>query len=343
MTPRKDSDSLWEQYYCQLVFGDTFSEENVRHNVHHPFWKYFSQFVPVGVIQRHPDLPWHYGSSGLSVNPTLTWEFISSYLDQPWNFTYLSKHSCITWDIVQQHPDLEWDYQSLSMNPNVTWEIIHAHPECPFHVGAFSSNANVTPSCVEDHPELAWNYCSLSSNPGIPCDYILTHPHYSWSYIELGAHPFLTVDLICSYPYKPWDLLTISENPTFSWEELLEMKHVFPTWNLMVHVSHYIRRNPNFTQREYSLYFQNVITLSEVEEFRLTNPMTPLDLQSDLNQVLVWLLTHSNENGQKHNFGHNKKQFDQQQTTFQRVLSDLHQRYFHPSRYHFFALHGHTE
>ena len=66
------------------------------------------------LIKLYPDKPWDW--HGISANPNITWDIISSHRDKPWDWFWISYNPNITWDIIQNNPDKPWNWNEISCN-----------------------------------------------------------------------------------------------------------------------------------------------------------------------------------------------------------------------------------
>ena len=71
------------------------------------------------LLEKYPDKPWHWGAWGLSMNPSITPEFIEKHLDKPWNWLYygLSSNASITGEFIEKHLD-KWYWGSNGLSRN---------------------------------------------------------------------------------------------------------------------------------------------------------------------------------------------------------------------------------
>jgi hypothetical protein len=72
------------------------------------------------------NLPWDWGNWGLSLNPSITAEFVEKHLDKPWDWGEygLSSNPAITMSFVEKHLEKPWDWGKYGLSRNLfTYEI----------------------------------------------------------------------------------------------------------------------------------------------------------------------------------------------------------------------------
>ena len=66
----------------------------------------------------------------MSSNEYISWDFIMSNLNKPWNWKELSRNKIVNFRIIQENSFLRWDWKSVSENPNITLDIIINNLDC---------------------------------------------------------------------------------------------------------------------------------------------------------------------------------------------------------------------
>lgn len=122
---------------------------------------------------------------------------------------YISVDESVTWDFIQKHPTYKWNIFGVSRNPNVTLDIINTNPEYDWDWSGVSLNPNITPEFIEKNwDKINWKF--LSKNPIITWKFITDHDEYPWDWGYITGNPNITWDNILSRLDKEWD-----------WEELI--------------------------------------------------------------------------------------------------------------------------
>jgi hypothetical protein len=138
-------------------------------------WNWFdiSSSMDIQVIEsdleRSNPLPWDW--TGISMNPTITIEFVKKYLDillqndeSTMIMYFISSNYNITTDDIIANPDMQWDWCGVSGNPNVTVEFIDEHPEIQWDIDFLSMNPSITVDYIENHLDLIWSWDHISEN-----------------------------------------------------------------------------------------------------------------------------------------------------------------------------------
>ena len=137
----------------------------------------------------------------ISVNPTLTTQFVLDNLQEEWYWPSLSCHPSFTPEFIEGHSNFPWDWKSIGCNESIT------------------------PEFVERHIHKQWDWSKLSQNPRmIPL--ILSHPEYPWNWHMVSSNPSLTKELIQQYNDKEWNWSVISMHLPFTKDDLDENEHI---------------------------------------------------------------------------------------------------------------------
>jgi hypothetical protein len=146
-------------------------------------------YVTLEFIERHIDMPWVWGTTGLSRNPIITHEFVKRHMDKPWSNN--------------------WIYKGLFLNPNMmnpefikfknsaeVIKFIETHHEfswkygvsCSHGFSKFSNNPSLTPEVIEHFIDKPWNWgeYGLSSNDAIPFEFVEKHIDKPWNWGSRG-------------------------------------------------------------------------------------------------------------------------------------------------------------
>lgn len=173
--------------------------------------------------------------SGISENPSVTWEIIQKNPSSRWDWPHVSKNPNISWKNVQEVPYQLWDWDALSEHPNITWEII------------------------QDNPNQSWNARNVSKNPNITWKIVQENPSFPWHWPTLSAHSAITWENIQTNPSKPWHWPSVSLNPNISWEivELNLDKHW--CWS-QLQLNPMTRAKNQFIYEKMVKYYRKVLT-----------------------------------------------------------------------------------
>lgn len=213
--------------------------------------------------------PWDWNL--LSANPSITFDFITTHPELPWNKRYVSRNISITEGDIRGNLSFGWDLDMLCSNPNLSMTFFNEFIIKPTEFKnmnwlALSSNPSMTLMDIESNKSYKWNDKFLSSNPNITSNYILNEgkvrkwfaPSVSsnkgityndifkgtlqsvmeWDYKNLSANPNLPIKYVSDHPEHPWNYHTISCNTTLV---DIEQYHNIP-WDI-----HGLSMNTNIT------------------------------------------------------------------------------------------------
>ena len=123
-----------------MFISTQYSIEKPQNKHFEYYMNYYNKFAPSN-SNLSIELTWGYG---VSLNPSITLEFIKTHLDQEWNWRELSSNPCITPEIVERFIDGPWHWGQfgLSENPSITPKFIRRHPEKPWVYGHMGISAN---------------------------------------------------------------------------------------------------------------------------------------------------------------------------------------------------------
>lgn len=174
----------------------------IKDTLERKFWEFaqnMSAYIDIGRWSSHP---------------SVTWEFMQSHPDVPWNKHYRSENPNVTWDTVQANPTKFWDYQHLSRNPNITLDIVRENPRENWLYDSLSCNPNITLDIVQANPNIKWSYFMLSANPNIKWETTQAYPNEEWSSFAFSTNPNLTWDIVLDNLDEPWCIYDLYANPS---------------------------------------------------------------------------------------------------------------------------------
>jgi hypothetical protein len=116
------------------------------------------------IVDSFPYESWDY--RGLSMNPSIDFEFVKKHEDRPWNFYSLSKRLPDITRLIKENPGIPWNWAGVSQNPSLTLGFIEKNWG-RFDMFRLSANPVITPEFVESHPEQRWDWNGMSMNPNI--------------------------------------------------------------------------------------------------------------------------------------------------------------------------------
>lgn len=191
------------------------------------------------VVELYPAAQWDW--LALSLNQSISFEFIQSHREYPWNISAVSRNASITETIVRANVEFPWRYSDLCSNPNISFDFVLEYmirPEYKIDINwsMLSANPSITMGIVEQYSNYPWNDQYLSMNPNINSNYILNEgssrkwfmPHISsnrgiterdiyknvlqWNYLNLGSNPNLPAKYVNDNPDKLWNMHSVSSN-----------------------------------------------------------------------------------------------------------------------------------
>ena len=118
----------------------------------------------------------------LGQNKNLTLKTIEQHINQPWNWTTVSKNHCVTPEFIEKYIDKNWNWWTISLNPNITLEFI------------------------EKYIDKNWNWNLLTIHPNITLEFIEKYIDKDWSWKKLSENPKITLEFIEKYNNLPWDI-----------------------------------------------------------------------------------------------------------------------------------------
>lgn len=165
-------------------------------------------------MDRHADQPWDWNFMSYIGQPKIG--VIERFIDKPWNWHYLSR--CVTPAFVEQYPDKPWKWgekhccspRSLSNNENITLEFIDRHLDEDWN----------------------WGHNGLSVNPVVTLEFIERHIDKPWCWHEYGlsVNPNVTLEFVRRNLDKRWDWYELNETLTLKFDEIDPVRKRFASW-----------------------------------------------------------------------------------------------------------------
>lgn len=219
------------------------------------------------VIELFPSAQWDW--LALSLNRSISFEFIQAHRDYPWNIPAVSRNSSITETIVRSNVTFPWRYNELCSNPNISFDfileyILKSTSKIDINWAALSANPSITISTIEQYSNYPWNDQYISMNPNITSNYILNAgasrkwfmPYVStnkgiterdiyknilpWDYLNLGSNPNLPAKYVNDNPNQQWNMYSVSSNPNITITDIESFHSI--NWD-----SFGLSMNPNIT------------------------------------------------------------------------------------------------
>jgi hypothetical protein len=242
--------------FKQLLNNPNITLDIVESNLHSVEWCMhgLSRIVTEAFHDRHPELNYVWGLGGMSNNPNLSYDFVSSYPDKDWDYSIygLSRNKRMGMDYFKVLGNIASD---PSMNEGITIEIIdffkcrlsypilskYIDPDIVdyylsrgdktknwnFGASGLSSNPRLTYKMVEKYPDKNWDYTVIN------IDFMKWNPpgrkHKIWK--DLSCNPNVTPEFISLHLDKPWnfDAGGLSNNPLITPDFI--MKHCARHWS----------------------------------------------------------------------------------------------------------------
>jgi hypothetical protein len=161
------------------------------------------------ILLLYPSKDWDWRR--VSVNPSVSFDFIREHSELPWVPAYVSCNPSITEDRIRANLDYPWVLEKLCMNPNIS-------------IGFFNEFI-FKPEVVR---RMDWS--AISANPGITMLDVIHYPKHQWSDRYLSANPNLTSSFILNEGnQRKWFAPSVSSNPGISERDIFKstMKSMF--------------------------------------------------------------------------------------------------------------------
>lgn len=175
------------------------------------------------------DMP-HWSFSRLSENPSITEEFIESFIEEFWNWEALSRNTNISWAFALRHQNKYWDwtmlsaYSCLDMSEGLPqyshWEYLSmnatAYDYLTKNVQLISwdmlcENPKLTATFVHSNQDKPWNMEKLSKAPCITPEFVHSHPNFEWDWAAMSANVNIDPDFLSVH--DGWDEDKCAMNP----------------------------------------------------------------------------------------------------------------------------------
>ena len=119
---------------------------------------------------------------------------------------HLSKNKSITFDFISSRPELPWDFEGLCENPNMTFSMLYTFYKLKDDEDDGYILENLKYILTDNQPEIKRFHGInqlLSSNRNITIDLIKTRLNYPWCWFILSQH--INLDDIMKNPSLPWE------------------------------------------------------------------------------------------------------------------------------------------
>ena len=94
----------------------------------------------------------------MSMNPSITPEFVEENIYKEWNWYLVSRNPSITPNFIEKYHQCKWNWSGLSINPSITPEFVEKHHKEEWCWFRLSINPSTTPEFIEKHPRKDWSY-----------------------------------------------------------------------------------------------------------------------------------------------------------------------------------------
>jgi hypothetical protein len=81
-------------------------------------WKELSASLDITLedVDNHPELPWNWGSKGLSKNQNMTIDFVLKHSNKKWDWDELALNPNMSPEDKDKHPELQWSWIDLTIH-----------------------------------------------------------------------------------------------------------------------------------------------------------------------------------------------------------------------------------
>jgi hypothetical protein len=228
------------------------------------------------LVERYATSPWDW--LALSLNPSISFEFIQSHRNYPWVISAVSRNISITESIVRNYLEFPWSYRDLCANPNISFEfviefMIKSTSTIDINWNSLSSNPAITLNIIQQYSNYPWSDRYLSANPNITTNYILNEgSSRNWFMPYVSANRGITERDIYKNTLE-WDYLNLGSNPNLP--------------------SKYVNDNIQKTWNMYSVSSNSNITITDIESFHRIN-WDPFGLSFNPNITYDYVNAHPN-------------------------------------------------
>lgn len=180
-----------------------FSNKNVHYDVSSEIKKKLclNPNITLDIIENNPILfdDFYF----ISKNPNLNWEFICKYINQQWDWSYLT--TVMPLKIITENPSYPWSYINLCLNSELTWDYIKKNINENWNWFLLSSHICITLDIVKQTPNLNWNESELTKNPNITIEHIKNNlREFKWDWATIVFNPNITQKQIEENEFLPW-------------------------------------------------------------------------------------------------------------------------------------------
>lgn len=198
------------------------------------------------LLKLYPEENWDF--EALSENLNLSWDIVSYYNVNRWNWSSLSLNNPhITCEIIERFIDF-WDWNQLSRNSYIYWEMVEKFIDKPWNWSELSYNKSINIANT--------GFCNptITRSPKLNIDFIKNNPNLPWDWKVFSQHPELTFDIVKMFIDKQWDWIELSthknltntivkDNINFPWKwefmnnkiDLFELQKHFPDLQITNH------------------------------------------------------------------------------------------------------------
>ncbi len=239
-----------------------------------------SQFISLKSIIRNPQYEWNY--TDLSLNKTLTSEYLLSNLDQKWNWEYLSENENLDFDILSESKEeLPFDLDILSKNKSLTTKFILKYIDANWKWVHIHKNGIIKLEEFENNEKLINNYDSLSLNPNLDAFYIYTNRDKKWNWVYISRNPAFQVSDIEELIMKglPIAYRFISDNPNITFDFIY--KYIHKAWD-----SYELSLNKYNVEYNKFLTSKRIKTNYKSRKLNLTNSILNTHIIRDLTGIV---------------------------------------------------------
>ncbi len=248
------------------------------------------------VIKKYPNE--NYDWIALSLNPSISFEFILNNKNLPWNIPAVSKNSSINEKIVRDNLEFPWSYRDLCSNPNISFDFfleytMNKSAKVDLNWNELSKNPSIVLDTIDKYYKYPWNDRYISSNTNISSNYILNlGRNRNWfipavsmnkgikekdiykklidfNYNNLSSNPNLPAKYIYDNLNKDWNFYNISCNPNITITDI-ELFHKIPwdynglSLNKNINIKYVLSKKEKDWNIQ-SLLSNSAITLEDIE------------------------------------------------------------------------------
>lgn len=271
--------------------------------------------LTIGIITRHPELPWVWRS--IAKLSCLTFDFVMEHLAEflplasenedallrllvtpPW--AYISANKNITWEHITQHPELPWMWYGISKNPSITMDLVLQNMGFPWDWGNLSTNPSgtLTLEMVLANRDKKWNWSTLSQCLPLSEEILDQHPDLPWNWCLVSANKNFTPEFwnsrIASYDAERHSAPILTPTPTTNTPFATICRWVGSLWTGAATPSTRTPR-PTTTQRNWTYKYYLGSNPSMPIQTIVDNPRLPWDWQSiSRRKDVTWELVQKN-------------------------------------------------